>query len=108
MVAVIFLGMFMSPAAIMMITLPTFMPVVRLLGFDPVWFGVLFLLNIEMGTTSPPFGLSLFVMKGVATPDTTMGDCYRAALPFLGCDLVVMVLILLFPSVTLWLPGVMI
>ena len=65
------------------------------------------LLNMEMAVTSPPFGLSLFVMKGVAPPDTTMGDIYRAALPFLGCDLVVMIAMIFFPPLVLWLPGMM-
>jgi len=81
--------------------------VVIALGFDPVWFAVIFLLTLEMGATSPPFGLALFVMKGVAPPDTTMGDCYRGALPFLGCDLVVLILLLFFPAVALWLPQLM-
>ncbi len=106
-VMVLFLGMFMTVVAIMMITLPVFVPVIITLGFDPVWFGVIFLLNIEMATTSPPYGLSLFVMKSVAPPDTTIGDVYRAALPFLGCDAIAMVLIIAFPAMVLWLPGIM-
>ncbi|MFX0198296.1 MAG: TRAP transporter large permease subunit [Candidatus Hodarchaeota archaeon] len=106
-VIILFLGGFMDVVAIMMITLPIFVPVILTLGFDPVWFAVIFLLNIEMAGTSPPFGLGLFVMKGVAPPDTTMGDIYRAALPFLGCDLIAMALIIAFPELTLWLPGLM-
>ena len=97
----------MDVVSIMMITLPIFIPVVISLGFSTVWFAVIFLLNIEMAGTSPPFGLGLFVMKGVAPPDTTMEDIYRAALPFLGCDLIVMALIIAFPTLTLWLPGLM-
>ena len=85
----------MDVVSIMMIVLPIFVPVVRTLGFSPVWFAVIFLLNIEMAGTSPPFGMSLFVMKGVAPKDTTMSDIYRSAVPFLGCDLVVMILLLL-------------
>jgi tripartite ATP-independent transporter DctM subunit len=104
---ILFLGGFMDVVAIMMITLPTFVPVILTLGFDPVWFAVIFLLNIEMAGTSPPFGLGLFVMKGVAPPDTTMGDIYRAALPFLGCDLIAMALIMAFPELALWLPRLM-
>jgi TRAP-type mannitol/chloroaromatic compound transport system permease large subunit len=106
-VVVLFLGCFLEPVSIMMITLPIFVPVAVSMGFHPVWFAVMFLINIEMATTSPPFGLTLFVMKGVAPPDTTMGDIYRAALPFLYCDLVVIALILLFPTLALWLPGLM-
>jgi tripartite ATP-independent transporter DctM subunit len=106
-VAVLIMGALMEPSSIMMISLPIFMPVVSALGFDPVWFGTLILINTEMAVTSPPFGLTLFVMKGVAPPDTTIGDCYRAALPFLGCDLIVLTLILTFPTLALWLPGLM-
>ncbi|MFH1489616.1 MAG: TRAP transporter large permease subunit [Pseudomonadota bacterium] len=106
-IIILFLGCFMDVVSIMMIVLPIFVPVVRSIGYDPVWFGVIFLLNIEMAGTSPPFGMSLFVMKGVAPKDTTMSDIYKAALPFLGCDLVVMILLLVFPSLALWLPGLM-
>jgi len=106
-VVILFLGGFMDVVAIMMITLPIFVPVVISLGFSTVWFAVILLLNIEMAGTSPPFGLGLFVMKGVAPPDTTMGDIYRAALPFLGCDLIIMSLIVAFPTLALWLPGLM-
>jgi len=102
-----FLGMFITLVAIMMLLLPLFVPVVIAFGYDPVWFAVMFLLTLEMGATSPPIGLALFVMKGVAPPDTTMGDCYRAALPFLGCDLIVVVLLLAFPTIALLLPSLM-
>ena len=107
MFVVLILGTFMDLVSIMMITLPIYVPVIRSLGFDPVWFAVLMLLNIEVATTSPPFGLSLFVMKGVAPPDTTMGDIYRAGLPFIYCDLIAMALIITFPAIALWLPHLM-
>jgi tripartite ATP-independent transporter DctM subunit len=106
-VVILIMGTFMDVVAIMMVTLPLFMPIVLTLGFNPVWFLVIFLLNIEMATTTPPFGLSLFVMKGVAPPDTTMGDVYKAGLPFLGCDLIVMALLITFPAIALWLPALM-
>ena len=65
------------------------------------------LLNIEIGTKTPPFGTVLFVMKGVAPPGTTMGDVYRAIMPFLIIDLIVMGLMVAFPSLSLWLPAAM-
>jgi TRAP-type mannitol/chloroaromatic compound transport system permease large subunit len=65
------------------------------------------MLNLEMATISPPFGLSLFVMKGIASRGTTMGDIYRAALPFIGLNLFVMGLMIVFPAIVLWLPGFM-
>ncbi|MFC1951786.1 TRAP transporter large permease subunit [Chloroflexota bacterium] len=100
----LFLGMFIIPGGVIAILVPLFMPVIGALGFNEVWFAVILLLNTEMATTSPPFGNNLMVMKGVAPPDTTMGDIYRAALPFLGCDLIVMALLIAFPSLVLWLP----
>ena len=97
----------MSVMAVLMVAIPMFMPVITAMGFDPVWFLVILLLNVEMATTSPPYGLGLFVMKGLAPPDTTIGDCYRAALPFLESDLIAMALIIAFPAVALWLPALM-
>lgn len=103
----IFLGMFIEQTAIVMVTIPIFMPIVRALGWDPIWFGAIMLLNLELATLSPPFGLSLFVMKGIALPGTTMGDIYRAAIPFCVLNLVVMAIMIAFPPVVLWLPGLM-
>jgi TRAP-type C4-dicarboxylate transport system permease large subunit len=101
------LGTFMDVVAMMLITLPLYMPVIKALGFDPVWFAVIMLLNVEMADVSPPFGLGLFVMKGVAPPGTTMADIYKAVLPFLACDLVAMIILIAFPSIALWLPSLM-
>lgn len=106
-VVVLILGMFMGASALIMITLPLFVPFVTTLGFDPVWFAVIFLLNLEIGTMSPPYGMNLFAMQGVAPPGTTMGDIYKAALPFVYCNLVAMALLITFPAIVLWLPGLM-
>ena len=105
--AVIFLGMFIEQTSIVMVTIPIFMPIVAAMGWDPVWFGAIMVLNLEMATISPPFGLSLFVMKGIASPSTTMNDVYRAALPFVGLNLIVMAVMIAFPGTVLWLPGLM-
>lgn len=106
-IIVLILGGFLDVVSIMMVSLPIFVPVVRSLGFDPVWFAVLFLLNIEVAGISPPFGMSLFVMKGVAPQDTSMADIYQAALPFVGLSLLGMIAIMVFPALALWLPGLM-
>lgn len=103
-IVVLILGCFMDVVSIMMITLPIFVPVIRVLGFSDVWFAIMFLVNIEIAGISPPFGLSLFVMKGVAPKDTTMGDIYRAAAPFVGMGLLTIALILIFPDLAVWLP----
>jgi tripartite ATP-independent transporter DctM subunit len=106
-IIILIMGGFMEVVSIMMITLPIFVPTILALGFDPIWFAALVLLNIEMAMITPPFGLSLFVMKGVAPPDTTIGDIYRSALPFIGCNLIAMALIIIFPQIALWAPRLM-
>ncbi|TGG94254.1 TRAP transporter large permease [Natronospirillum operosum] len=100
--SVVLLGMFMGPLPIMLITLPIYIPVVTQLGFDPIWFAVLFLIAIETGATSPPVGAALFVMKGVAPKGTTMMDIYRAAIPFLICDFMALILVFTFPQIVTW------
>jgi tripartite ATP-independent transporter DctM subunit len=104
-VVVLILGMFMAVLPIMMIVLPIFIPIICALGLDPVWFGAVFLVNAEVGTISPPFGLNLFVMKGVASPDTSTTDIWRSAIPFIILDLMAMALITIFPQIALWLPS---
>ncbi len=95
---VVFMGMFMGPLPIMLITLPIFVPIVQQFGMDTVWFAALFLVAIETGATSPPFGAALFVMKAVAPKGTTMGDIYRAAVPFILLDLLAILLIFFIPE----------
>ena len=107
MVVVLIMGMIMEVVTIFMVTIPIFLPVVVALGYDPVWFGLLMLLNAEMALTSPPFGTSLFAVKAAAPPDTTMRDVYVSALPFLACDLVVLILLVAFPGIALWLPNLL-
>ncbi len=102
----IVLGMFIGSTAIIMMTIPIFMPIVLSYGFDPLWFGVVYLINMQLAPMTPPFGLDLFVMKSVAPPNVTMGDIFRAAIPFSYLNLVAMALILAFPVIALWLPKV--
>jgi tripartite ATP-independent transporter DctM subunit len=99
------MGCLMDLFSIMMITIPIFFPIIKALGFDPLWFGILFLLNMEIAPQTPPFGLELFVMKGVAPKDVTMGDICRAAFPFILIEILVLALMLVFPDIALWLPG---
>lgn len=96
---VVFLGMFMGPLPIMLITLPIFVPIVQQFGMDPIWFAAMYLVAIETGATSPPFGAALFVMKAVAPKGTTMADIYRAAIPFIICDLLAILLLFFFPAI---------
>lgn len=107
-IVVLFLGCFVDLTAIMLITLPFFMPIVRALHFDLVWFAVVMMLCFEMSTITPPFGMVLFTMKGVAPAGTTMEDVYKAAFPFVVCDLLALALLISFPALALWLPNLMV
>lgn len=99
------LGMFMDQLSMMLLTVPIFFPLAQSLGFDLIWFAVIILLALEISFTTPPFGLLLFVMKGVSPPHTTMRDIYVAALPFMGCAVLLAVLLVFFPWIALWLPS---
>lgn len=103
----LFLGAFMEVVSIMMITLPLFLPVVKALGYDTIWFAVLFLLNTETALITPPFGMSLFVMKNVSPQGTTMSDIYRSILPYLILQLIAIGLVMSFPQIALFLPNTM-
>jgi tripartite ATP-independent transporter DctM subunit len=106
MIAIIFfLGCFMDQLSMMLLTSPIFFPLAQSLGFHPIWFGLIMLLALEVGYTTPPFGLLLFVMKGVAPPGTTMRDIYYAAAPFVACVLLLIVLLIFFPPLATWLPA---
>ena len=100
-----FMGCFMDGVSIMMICLPVFMPISNALGFDPIWYGALFLINIEMGQLTPPFGMLLFVMKGVAPDDIKMEEIISAAMPYMIFDILVMAMIMVWPPIALWLPS---
>ncbi len=104
------LGMFMDQLATMLLTVPIFFPIVQGLDFGlapevkPIWFAVVMLLAMEISFTTPPFGLLLFVMQGVAPPGTRFGEICLAALPFMGCALLLTMLIVVFPDLAVWLP----
>ncbi|MCK5164343.1 MAG: TRAP transporter large permease subunit [Desulfobacula sp.] len=103
----LFLGCFMDNLSMVMIAIPIFLPIVEALHFNTLWFALIMLINMEMANTTPPFGLLLFVMKGVAPKNTTMMDVYKAGIPFLMCDAVVMTLVMVFPQIALYLPELM-
>lgn len=101
------LGMFLNPAAIVMLCGPLFVPIIVNLGFDPLWFGILFVINMEMGYLTPPFGLNLFIMKGIMPPEVTMAHIYRAIVPFLLLQGLCLALVMIFPQLALWLSSMM-
>jgi len=101
----LFLGCFLDVWGIIMITLPVFGPVIESLGFNLVWFGILFVINMEMGYLTPPVGLNIFYMKVVAPEGVTIGDIYRSVVPFVLLQGLTLVLIMIFPQLVLWLPS---
>jgi tripartite ATP-independent transporter DctM subunit len=100
----ILLGMVLDTVGIMMITVPVFVPIILSLGFDPVWFGVLFIINMEIGFLTPPFGYNLFYLRGVAPKEVTMLDIYRSIVPFVLLMLLGLGLCIAFPKIILLLP----
>ena len=104
-VTVLILGLFIDVLAIMLILIPIIAPIVPALGFDPIHFFMVFLLNIVLANQSPPFGLALFVLKGVI-PQVSMMEIFKAQIPFIIIDFSFIVLLIFVPQIALWLPGV--
>ena len=104
---ILILGMFMDQVSMMLITIPLFMPVAAAFGFDPVWFGLILLLAYEIGFTTPPFGLLLYIVLGVAPKGTSLWTVAAAAAPYVLLTLLLIVILCFFPGLALWLPGLM-
>ena len=100
-----FCGMILEPAAIITLLGPILIPIVQALGFDLLWFGVLFVINMTMGYLTPPFGFNLFILKGVAPPSISMNDLYRSVLPFCTLQAIGLIIVMFFPELCLWLPS---
>jgi TRAP-type mannitol/chloroaromatic compound transport system permease large subunit len=107
-IIILILGCFIDGVSILMLTVPIFMPILRTTNLNLVWIGLLTLINIEIGTKTPPFGFLLFVMKGVAPQGTTMGEIYRSVWPFVIIECFVLALMMVFPVFVTWLPGLMV
>ena len=103
-VVLLILGMVMDTVGIIMITVPIFVPIIAALGFDPIWFGILFIINMEIGFLTPPFGYNLFYLKGVAPPSVSMGDLYRSITPFVLLMIAGLLICIAFPEIILYLP----
>ena len=101
----LFLGAFMDQVSMIMITLPFFIPLAQQLDINMLWFGVLMLVVMEISFTTPPFGLLIYVMKGVAPPEITLRQVYVAAMPFIVLELVVLAILVAFPEAATWLPS---
>lgn len=101
----VLLGLFLDEIGIILLCVPVFMPIISSFGFDPVWFGVLFLITAQMAYITPPFGYTLFYIKGVLPPGIGMETVYRAILPFLVLQILALILFMLFPDLVTWLPN---
>ena len=101
------LGMFLDDIAILFLCMPIYVPIIKVLGFDPVWFAVLYVMNMQMAYITPPYGLNLFYMKAVAPKEIELSDIYRSIIPFLGIQATALVLLIVFPVIALWLPSLL-
>ncbi len=100
-------GMFMDDYAVVTVCAPIFLPIAKSLGFDPIWFSIVFLLNMQVAYLTPPFGWALILMKGIAPPEVTTKDLWQSVPPFVGIQLIVLILTMVFPFLALWLPEMM-
>ena len=98
------LGMFLDDIAILFMCMPIYVPIIKGLGFDPIWFGVLYVMNMQMAYLTPPYGLNLFFMKAVAPKEVTIKDIYLSIPIFLFIQLIALILVMVFPEIALYLP----
>jgi tripartite ATP-independent transporter DctM subunit len=104
----LFLGCLMDPWAIMILSIPIFVPLMHTLGFNTMWFGVLFIINMELGFLTPPFGPNLFYMKGIVPKNITTVDLYKSIVPFISLQVVALALCMAFPQIITYLPQLII
>ncbi|XWN29310.1 MAG: TRAP transporter large permease subunit [Devosia sp.] len=107
MAILIVLGMFMDWIGILILTMPVFVPVIVALGYDPIWFGVLFTMNMQISYLTPPFGPACFVLKSVSPPDLSLPDIFRGMVPFIMLQAIGLLLVLFIPQIAMWLPNAM-
>ena len=101
----LFMGMFLDDTAMLVIVAPLYVPLVKILGFDPVWYGVLYTITCQIAYMTPPFGYNLFLMRAMAPPEITLADIYRSISPFVLVMTLALALVMIFPQIALWLPG---
>ena len=101
----ILMGTFLDDTAMLVIVAPLYVPLVDALGFNLIWYGVLYTITTQIAYMTPPFGYNLFLMRAMAPPEVTLGDIYRSIIPFVGVMIVALSLVISFPEIALWLPG---
>ena len=100
----LFMGMFLDDTAMLVIVAPLYVPLVKALGFDPIWYGVLYTITCQIAYMTPPFGYNLFLMRAMAPPEITIRDIYGSVFPFVMVMLLAPILVMVFPDIALWLP----
>jgi TRAP-type mannitol/chloroaromatic compound transport system permease large subunit len=98
------MGTFLDDTAMLVIVAPLYVPIVKALGFDLVWYGVLYTITCQIAYMTPPFGYNLFLMKAMAPPNISIIDIYRSVIPFVFVMVFALVIVMLFPEIALWLP----
>jgi tripartite ATP-independent transporter DctM subunit len=96
------LGMFLDWVGVALLTMPIFVPIVIKMGFDPIWFGVVFCMNMQVSFLTPPFGPAAFYLKSVAPPDISLGDIFKSLIPFIGLQILALTLLIIFPEIAMW------
>jgi TRAP-type mannitol/chloroaromatic compound transport system permease large subunit len=99
------MGMFLDDTAMLVIVAPLYIPLVRILGFDLVWFGILYTITCQIAYITPPFGYNLFLMRAMAPPEISLVDIYRSIAPFILLMILSLILLMIFPQIALWLPS---
>jgi len=105
--SIFLLGTFMDDFALLFLTMPIYVPIIKSLGFDPIWFGVLILINMQCALLTPPYGFNLFYMRAITPPHIKTMTIYKGVVPFIGLQLLCLVLVMAFPQIALWLPSAM-
>ena len=100
------MGCALDSLAMILLTIPIFFPVVANLGFDPIWFGIIVVMVVELGLITPPVGMNVFIIKGMA-PEVPLSKIYKGVLPFVIAQIILISLIVFFPKIALWLPSTM-
>jgi tripartite ATP-independent transporter DctM subunit len=105
--SMILLGMIIDEMIIVIVCAPLYTPIAVALGYDPVWFGILMIINMSIAVQTPPYGFALFYLKAVAPPDVSMAEIYRSVAPFVALKVLLLAIVMAFPSITTWLPNLL-
>jgi len=105
-ISYILMGMFLDDTAMLVIVAPLYVPLVGTLGFDLIWYGVLYTITCQIAYMTPPFGYNLFLMRAMAPPEISLGDIYRSITPFVLVMILGLAIIMIYPEIALWLPNI--